>query len=424
MRSDYKIGVIGLGYVGLPLALEFSKKYSVVGYDKNVDRTQALLSYHDKNGEFSYSEVKRFIKENVVSSDPESLRVCNVLIIAVPTPITAQNCPDLTILKDACRQVGLIISSGATVVIESTVFPGCSREICLPILESSSGMQCGVDFNLGYSPERVNPGDKLHRLENIVKIVSGFDEQTTDLLANVYGSIISAGIHRCDSLEAAEMAKVVENTQRDLNIALVNEIAKISNKLGLDTNSVLDAACTKWNFLDFRPGLVGGHCIGVDPYYLASRAEELGVHPEVILAGRNVNDQMASHCAAMVKKLSRDKFAHAQTISLLVLGVTFKENCSDFRNSQTIKFIRELESDQFHIHLVDPLVDKENFLHDTGLSVKSDIPKLKFDGVVLTVAHDQFRAFKSEDIAKFTHANSFIFDIKSALPRKLTTQRL
>lgn len=392
-RGESAVAVVGLGYVGLPLAVAFARHFKVIGFDLNDRRVRELASGLDRTGEVTSEALKgcsaRF------TSDPAALREARAVIVAVPTPIDEHRNPDLSPVEGASRTVGRNLSKGTVVVYESTVYPGVTEEICLPILEAESGLRCGIGFTMGYSPERINPGDKVHTLETIKKIVSGSDAPTLDLLAELYGTVVKAGIHRAPSIKVAEAAKVIENTQRDLNIALMNELSIIFDRLGIDTLDVLEAAGTKWNFLPFRPGLVGGHCIGVDPYYLTFKAEELGCHPQVILAGRRINDEMGKHVAETCVKLliRQERLVNAARVG--VLGFTFKENVPDLRNTRVIDVIRELREYGVEVLVHDPLADADEVRREYGLSFASLEALTELDALIVTVPH---RAYAEQGV--------------------------
>lgn len=420
-----KIAIIGLGYVGLPLAVEFGKKFETVGFDINRKRIDELLSGHDRTLEVSGEQLKDAAKLTF-SNNIEDIRSCTCYIVTVPTPIDKHKRPDLTPLVRASETVGKALSHGDVVIYESTVFPGCTEEECVPILERVSGLKFNVDFYCGYSPERINPGDKKHTVTQILKVTSGSTPETAERVDRLYGSIIIAGTYKASSLKVAEAAKVIENSQRDLNIAFVNELAKIFNRIGIDTAEVLEAAGTKWNFLPFRPGLVGGHCIGVDPYYLTHKAQELGYHPEVILAGRRLNDGMGGYVASEVIKLMIKKNHTINTSRVLVLGITFKENCPDIRNSRAIDVVRELEAFGCKVDIYDPWADAEEVREEYGAEIldgRDVLGKLKgnYDAVVLAVSHDEF---KNLDFSKFNKNGVVIYDIKNCLPRNIVDARL
>jgi UDP-N-acetyl-D-glucosamine/UDP-N-acetyl-D-galactosamine dehydrogenase len=387
-NREEKIAIVGLGYVGLPLAVHFSKHFNVVGYDLKEQRIQELIAGHDRTLEISDQELAT--TEVMFTDDPTKLKACKLIIVAVPTPIDEYRIPDLEPLRSASRIVGEHFSRGACVVYESTVYPGATEEVCVPILEEKSGLVMGKDFTIGYSPERINPGDKMHTLENIMKIVSGSDEACAQFLARIYGTVVTAGIHKASSIKVAEAAKVIENTQRDLNIALMNELAKIFDNMGIDTLEVLQAAGTKWNFLPFRPGLVGGHCIGVDPYYLTFKAEALGYHPEMILAGRRINDGMGKYIAEKTVKqlIHSDRQVHGARVG--ILGLTFKEDVPDLRNTRVVDIIKELEEYGITVLVHDPLADAKEAQHYYGLELHS-LHELKgLDAVVVAVQHKTY----------------------------------
>ncbi|MBO5308789.1 MAG: nucleotide sugar dehydrogenase [Lentisphaeria bacterium] len=418
-----KIGVIGLGYVGLPLAVEFGKKFDVVGFDVKESRLEALRRFEDVTCETSSAELRAAEKLRY-SSDPEDLRDRDFFIVTVPTPVDKYNRPDLTPLYRASETVGKVMKAGAIVVFESTVFPGCTEEECVPVLEKFSGLKFNQEFFCGYSPERINPGDKEHTLTKILKITSGSTPETAEIVDALYNSILSAGTHKASSIKVAEAAKVIENSQRDLNIAFVNELAKIFHLIGIDTHEVLAAAGTKWNFLPFKPGLVGGHCIGVDPYYLTHKAQSLGYLPEVILAGRRINDGMGKYIAAEVVKLLIKKDRKVKDGNVLQLGITFKENCPDIRNSRAIDVVYGLQEFGCQVEVFDPEADPEEVAKEYGVRSVRDISELKcktYDAIVLAVAHKKFTGL---DVARFSDGKSVIYDIKGVLPEKLTDGRL
>ena len=425
MRSlqDVRIGVIGLGYVGLPLAVEFGKRFPTVGFDIKTDRIAALRSGHDATLEASPAELASATQLSY-SSDAEDLAACNVYIVTVPTPVGAGNRPLLTPLRGASEAVGRVLAKDDVVIYESTVYPGCTEEFCVPILERVSGLKFNEDFFVGYSPERINPGDKEHRLPSILKITSGSTPETAEFVDALYRSIITAGTHRAASLKVAEAAKVIENTQRDVNIALVNELALIFNRLGIDTGDVLAAAGTKWNFLPFRPGLVGGHCIGVDPYYLTHKAEEIGYHPEMILAGRRLNDNMAAYIASRVVKLMIGKSILPAGARTLVLGLTFKENCPDVRNTKVADVVRELQSFHCKVDVHDPWVDPAEARHEYGIELIDKPAAGAYDAVVLAVAHREFAALGPAGIRAFGKPHSVLYDIKQLMPQDQVDERL
>ena len=423
MNSNPRITVIGLGYVGLPLAVEFGKHYSVVGFDINARRLDELRSGHDRTLETSAEELKKSSKLSF-SNNIDDIKQTDFFIVTVPTPIDQYNRPDLTPLIKASETVGKALKPGAVVIYESTVYPGCTEEDCVPVLEKFSGLKFNKDFFCGYSPERINPGDKVHTVTKIKKITSGSTPDAAQAVDALYRSIITAGTHLASSIKVAEAAKVIENSQRDINIAFVNELALICARLGIDTLDVLEAAGTKWNFLPFRPGLVGGHCIGVDPYYLTHKAESLGYHPEIILAGRRLNDSMPIYVANRVVKLMIQKGHKVQGSNVLVLGLTFKENCPDIRNSKVIGIIHELQDYGCNVIVHDPWADAGEVQHEYNLNLSprpNGDSKAKMDAVILAVAHDKFRDI---DYSKFSNKNVVIFDLKSVLPKNISDGRL
>ncbi|MEL6295131.1 MAG: nucleotide sugar dehydrogenase [Pseudomonadota bacterium] len=417
------IAVLGLGYVGLPLALALSRAgFEVVGFDTDDRLVRALNEGRDPNGEVAEASVAKSDMRFV--SDPAALAGAKTFIIAVPTPITDAKAPDLNPVRSACRIVGPHLTKGALVVVESTVYPGVTEEVCGPELACSSGLEAGVDFQLGYSPERVNPGDAEHSLETVVKIIAGQDKATLDRVEAIYAPIIKAGLHRADSIMTAEAAKVIENTQRDLNIALVNEFALIFDRLGLDTLDVLEAAGTKWNFLNFRPGLVGGHCIGVDPYYLTYRAEQRGYHPEVILAGRRINDHMGVHVAQTLIKSMLARGAQVKDARVLVLGFTFKENCADTRNTRVADIVSELEDYSVQVDVHDPWVAPHVLKGNHDLSVVDAPDPGTYDAVIVAVGHRQFREMGVEKVRGFGKEGAVLYDIKGIFGREGSDLRL
>jgi UDP-N-acetyl-D-glucosamine/UDP-N-acetyl-D-galactosamine dehydrogenase len=421
--TDARIGIIGLGYVGLPLALEFGKRYPTVGFDVNARRIAELKSGKDSTLEAEPEELAA-ATQLTYASDAAAIADCNVYIVTVPTPVGRNNRPLLTPLKRASETVGKVIGKGDVVIYESTVYPGCTEEFCVPIVEQVSGLAFNKDFFAGYSPERINPGDKEHRLPSIRKVTSGSTPEIADFVDALYGSIITAGTHKATSLKVAEAAKVIENTQRDVNIGLINELALIFEKLGIDTTDVLEAAGTKWNFLPFRPGLVGGHCIGVDPYYLTAKAEEVGYRPEVILAGRRLNDSMAQYVANRVLKLMIRKNISPSGSRVLVLGLSFKENCPDVRNTKVADLVHELEDFNCGVDVYDPWVDKDEAEHEYGIRPIDEPDNGSYDAVIVAVAHREFVALGHDAIRKFGRSNLVIFDIKSMLPKDRVDGRL
>jgi UDP-N-acetyl-D-galactosamine dehydrogenase len=421
--NNPKITIIGLGYVGLPLAVEFGKKFSVVGFDINAKRLDELRAGHDRTLEVSAADLKDS-SHLTFSSNIDDIRQSDYFIVTVPTPIDAYNRPDLTPLIKASETVGKALKPGAVVIYESTVYPGCTEEDCVPVLEKFSGLKFNKDFFCGYSPERINPGDKVHTVTKIRKITAGSTPEVAKAVDELYRSIITAGTHLAPSIKVAEAAKVIENSQRDINIAFVNELALIFARMEIDTLDVLEAAGTKWNFLPFRPGLVGGHCIGVDPYYLTHKAESVGYHPEIILAGRRLNDNMPAYVANRVVKLMIQKGHKVQGANVLVLGITFKENCPDIRNSKVIGVIRELKDYGCNVIIHDPWADAGEVRHEYDVELSSRPnggSEADIDAVVLAVSHDKFSDI---DYSKFTKKNVVIFDIKSVLAKDIVDGRL
>ena len=414
-----KIGIIGLGYVGLPLAVEFGKVLSVIGFDINKDRIQELKSGHDRTREVEPEEL-RLSTHLSYSSELSDLKPANYFIVTVPTPIDEFKKPDLRPLESASKTVGSVLKKGDIVIYESTVYPGCTEEICVPILEKVSGLKFNKDFFCGYSPERINPGDKLHRVTTIKKVTSGSTPEIAEKVDLLYRKIITAGTHKASSLKVAEAAKVIENSQRDVNIAFVNELALIFERIGIDTHEVLEAAGTKWNFLPFKPGLVGGHCIGVDPYYLTHKAESLGYHSEVILSGRRINDNMGIHIANSVIKLMARNDLPINKANVLVLGITFKENCPDIRNSRVVDVIRELQSFGTIVDTYDPLADEEEVKHEYNLSLIKSLSR-KYHAVILAVGHQEFTQLDWKSIC---YEKTVVYDVKGILDRKKITARL
>lgn len=418
-----KIGVIGLGYVGLPLAVEFGKKYPVLGFDINQKRVDELSAGHDATLEVSDEELKD-IKQLTFSCDKQELASCNVYIVTVPTPIDESNAPDLTPLRKASELLGEFVQKGDVVIYESTVYPGATEEVCLPIIEKVSGLVFNKDFFAGYSPERINPGDKVNTLTKIMKITSGSTPEIGEFVNELYGSIITAGTHLAGSIKVAEAAKVIENTQRDLNIAIINEFAKIFNRLGIDTEEVLNAAGTKWNFLKFKPGLVGGHCISVDPYYLTHKAQEVGYRPEVILAGRRINDGMGEYVATqLVKKLSSQKI-HVDEAKVLVLGFTFKGDCPDVRNTKIIDIVNELKDFNMSVDVYDCWASPAEVEYEYGLSLVSELKENHYDGIVLAVDHSKFKVMGIEAIRKLGKQKHVLYDVKHVFGTKDSDIRL
>jgi UDP-N-acetyl-D-galactosamine dehydrogenase len=421
--KDARIGIIGLGYVGLPLAVEFGKHYPTVGFDIKAPRIEELKAGRDSTLETTPEELKS-AKQLSFSTDKHDLRQCNTFIVTVPTPVGKNNRPVLLPLKGASETVGSVLKKGDVVVYESTVYPGCTEEYCVPILEEISGLKFNKDFFGGYSPERINPGDKEHRLPTIKKVTSGSTPEIADYVDALYGSIITAGTHKASSLRVAEAAKVIENTQRDINIALMNELSMIFNRLGIDTQEVLQAAGTKWNFLRFTPGLVGGHCIGVDPYYLTYKAEDVGYRPEIILAGRRLNDSMAEHVASRMIKLMIKRNIQPSGARVLCLGLTFKENCPDVRNTKVADVVKELQSFGCQVDVYDPWADTAEAHHEYGISLVAKPETGRYDAIVVAVAHKEFTALGTKGIRAFGSPNVVIFDIKHVLPKTDSDGRL
>jgi len=417
-----KICVIGLGYVGLPLARLFSTKYETVGFDMNRARVDALNAGHDATLEVSDELLQCALANGFkCTADIDAIRDCNFYVVAVPTPVDENNNPDLRPLWGASETVGKVISRGDIVVYESTVYPGVTEDECVPVVEKNSGLKFNVDFFAGYSPERINPGDKLHTVEKIKKVTSGSTPSVAEKIDSVYASVILAGTHKAQSIKVAEAAKVIENSQRDINIAFVNELSKIFTKLGLDTGDVLAAASTKWNFLPFKPGLVGGHCIGVDPYYLAQCAQRHGYNPEIILAGRRMNDGMGEYVATRVVKLMIQKSIQVVGSKILILGFTFKENCPDVRNTRVIDIVRTLREYKLDLTIYDPWANSALAEREYGVRVENELPKERFDAVILAVAH---KAFESLDVDSLRKPRSVLFDVKSFLPKSSVDGRL
>jgi len=421
--QEVKLAVIGLGYVGLPLAVEFGKKRSVVGFDINQQRIDALKAGHDATLEVSDGELKE-ASELVYSANLDDLKSCNVFIVTVPTPIDEHKQPDLTPLIKASETIGSVLKKGDIVIYESTVYPGATEEDCVSVLEKISGFKFNVDFFAGYSPERINPGDKEHRVTTIKKVTSGSTPAVADLVDALYREIIIAGTHKASCIKVAEAAKVIENTQRDLNIALINELAIIFNRMGIDTEAVLQAAGTKWNFLPFRPGLVGGHCIGVDPYYLTHKAQSIGYHPEIILAGRRLNDGMGAYVVSQLVKGMLKRRIHVDGARVLVMGLTFKENCPDLRNTRVVDIINELAEYNIQVDVYDPWVAVEEARHEYGITPITEPAINAYDGIVLAVAHNEFRALGAENIRQYGKAKHILYDLKYLLSAEEADLRL
>ncbi len=421
--KNIKIGVIGLGYVGLPVAIAFSKKYKVFGFDINSNRINELNRSIDNTLEISTESLKIAKKRNLILTDNiNDLKNCNIYIITVPTPINTDNSPDLTALILATESVGKILSKNDIVIYESTVYPGCTEEVCVPKLEKYSEMLYNQDFFCGYSPERINPGDKKRTIEKIVKVVSGSNENTTKKINQLYSSVIDAGTYVASSIKVAEAAKVIENAQRDINIAFINELSKIFSKLNIDTNDVIDAASTKWNFLNFRPGLVGGHCIGVDPYYLAYKAKIEGYTPEIILAGRKVNNSMGKFIVSELTKAYDFNNGLSDKTNVLILGATFKENCPDYRNTRVLDIFNELEDLKVQFDIVDPWIDSDSFFSDHNIEVMNELPNKKYNIIIVAVAHDKFKTIDYKKLK--INDDSIVYDVKGFLEKSIYTSRL
>ncbi len=421
--SDIKLAIIGLGYVGLPLAAEFAKRRDVVGFDINQARVKALKQGKDTTLEVADEELKE-AKGLVYTTNPADLAKCNVFIVTVPTPIDEHKQPDLTPLIKASETIGKVLKKGDIVIFESTVYPGATEEDCAPVLERHSNLKFNEDFFLGYSPERVNPGDKQHRVPTIKKVTAGSTPEVAELVDKLYGEIIVAGTHKASSIKVAEAAKVIENTQRDLNIALINELAIIFNRMGIDTEEVLLAAGTKWNFLPFRPGLVGGHCISVDPYYLTHKAMALGYHPEIILAGRRLNDGMGPYVASQLVKAMLKRRIHVDGARILIMGLTFKENCPDLRNTRIVDIVRELADYRVVVDIYDPWADGAEAKHEYGLSLVGAPSKGSYDGIIVAVAHNQFREMGVQAIRELGKGDHVLYDLKYVLPASEVDLRL
>jgi len=422
--EDARVAVIGLGYVGLPLAVEFGKRYDTLGFDIDAARVGRLQQGNDSNGECEPAEIAAATRLQM-SADPQALRDCNVYIVTVPTPVDEHKRPDLSPLVKASGTIGAVLKPGDVVVYESTVYPGATEEICVPELERVSGLRFNQDFFVGYSPERINPGDKLRRLPDIPKVTSGSTPEAADFIDTLYSSIIRAGTHKASSLKVAEAAKVIENTQRDVNIALINQLALIFQRLGIDTHDVLEAAETKWNFLPFRPGLVGGHCIGVDPYYLIQKSQSLGYYPDILMASRRINDSMGRHVAASVIKRMIQKRISLSDARILILGLTFKENCPDLRNTRVVELAREFEQYGAKVDIHDPWADPEQTRHEYGIELLDTLPhQADYDAVLLAVAHDQYRALGIEGVRRLGQPDVVVYDIKSIFPKDTVDGRL
>ena len=422
-KNNIVIGIIGMGYVGLPLAVEFGKKYATIGFDINANRIKELKSGKDSTLEVEPEELKK-VTNLQYTSELDQIAGCDVYIVTVPTPIDEFKQPDLRPLKSASLTVGKVLNQGNIVIYESTVYPGATEEVCVPILENESGLTFNRDFFAGYSPERINPGDKEHRVSTIKKVTSGSTPEIAEFVDQLYKSIITAGTHKASSIKVAEAAKVIENTQRDVNIALINELALIFNRLGIDTQAVLEAAGSKWNFLPFRPGLVGGHCIGVDPYYLTHKAQAIGYQPEVILAGRRINDGMGKYVANQVVKLMVKQAIPVANSNILILGLTFKENCPDLRNTRVVDIVEELNSYNANVDIYDPWVDKEEAKAEYGINMIDALDGEKYDAIILAVAHKQFAELGVDKILKSAKNEHILYDIKHLLSKELVDGRL
>jgi UDP-N-acetyl-D-galactosamine dehydrogenase len=421
--SNARIGIVGLGYVGLPLAVELGRRYPTVGFDINEARVAELREGRDSSLECDAQELKSADRLRY-TTEPKDLAECNVFIVTVPTPIDEHKEPDLRPLESASRTLGSVIRPGSVIVYESTVYPGATEEVCIPIVEQVSGLKYNVDFYAGYSPERINPGDKEHRLATIKKVTSGSTPEAARYVDALYRSIILAGTHLASSIRVAEAAKVIENTQRDVNIALINELALIFHRLGLDTQEVLEAAGSKWNFLPFRPGLVGGHCIGVDPYYLTHKAQAIGYHPEVILAGRRLNDSMGSYVASQVIKLMTQRGLLAKGSRVLVLGLTFKENCPDLRNTRVVDIVAELKDYGIACDVYDPWPSPAEALHEYGIELIAEPPQGTYDAIILAVAHRELAELGAPRIRGYGKPGAVLYDVKQVLPKDQVDGRL
>lgn len=421
--SDSKIAVIGLGYVGLPLAVEFSKKFKTLGFDINEKRINELNTGIDSTLEVSKAELDSVSMLNF-SNNVSTLKDYNVYIVTVPTPIDDHKQPDMTHLIKVSQMLGKVINKNDIIIYESTVYPGATEEECVPAIESTSDLKFNKDFYVGYSPERINPGDKEHRVTNILKVTSGSTPDIAEKVDQLYKKIIKAGTHKASSIKVAEAAKVIENTQRDVNIALINELSIIFNKLDIDTLEVLEAAGTKWNFLPFRPGIVGGHCIGVDPYYLTHKSQSVGYHPEMILAGRRLNDGMGEYVASQLVKTMLKKCIQVEGSNVLIMGLTFKENCPDIRNTKVVDIIRELEEYNIHVDVTDPWCSEEDAKNDYGISLLSEPKNGSYDAIIVAVAHDYFKELGVKKIRELGKKNYVIYDLKYTLPKDMVDMRL
>ncbi|HAT8532211.1 TPA: Vi polysaccharide biosynthesis UDP-N-acetylglucosamine C-6 dehydrogenase TviB [Vibrio vulnificus] len=421
--DNAKVGIIGLGYVGLPLAVEFGKQRQTIGFDINQARINELSAGHDSTLECSDSELAE-ATQLVYTTSLDALRECNVFIVTVPTPIDEHKQPDLTPLIKASETLGKVIKQGDVIIYESTVYPGATEDDCIPVVERVSGLKFNQDFFAGYSPERINPGDKEHRVTNILKVTSGSTPEVAEYVDQLYKTIIVAGTHKASCIKVAEAAKVIENTQRDVNIALINELSIIFNKLGIDTLEVLEAAGTKWNFLPFRPGLVGGHCIGVDPYYLTHKAQSVGYHPEMILAGRRLNDGMGQYVVSQLVKKMLKKRIHVEGANVLVMGLTFKENCPDLRNTKVVDIIAELKEYNISVDITDPWCSNEEAMHEYGLSLCNKPKTNYYDAIIMAVAHNEFREMGAEAIRALGKDEHVLYDLKYILDKQNVDMRL
>jgi UDP-N-acetyl-D-galactosamine dehydrogenase len=422
-QEDLKLAIIGLGYVGLPLAVEFGRNRSVVGFDINHNRVEELRAGEDNTLETTHEELVA-AKLLTFTTNYEDVKDCNCFIVTVPTPVDEHKRPDLTPLTRASETVGRILKKGDVVIYESTVYPGCTEEVCVPILEQVSGLKFNQDFYCGYSPERINPGDKEHRVTTIRKVTSGSTPEISEIIDALYNEIITVGTFKASCIKVAEAAKVIENTQRDLNIALINELSIIFNKLGIDTEDVLKAAGSKWNFLPFRPGLVGGHCIGIDPYYLTHKAQAIGYHPELILAGRRLNDNMGSYVASQLIKAMSKKRIHADGASVLLLGLTFKENCPDLRNTRVVDIVSELKEFNCAVDVYDPWVSAAEAEHEYGITPVNEPKVGAYDAIILAVAHEHFKCMGASAIRALGKPNNVLYDLKYVLNKDESDMRL
>lgn len=421
--ENIKIGIIGLGYVGLPLAVEFGKKFPTLGFDINQKRVNDLLTGHDFTLEVTSDELKESTNLNY-SCSADDLASCNIYIVTVPTPIDTHKQPDLTPLVKASEMLGKVLKPDDVIIYESTVYPGATEDVCIPIVEQFSGLKFNQDFFAGYSPERINPGDKEHRVTDILKVTSGSTPEIAEKVDQIYRTIITAGTHKASSIKVAEAAKVIENTQRDVNIALINELAIIFNKLDIDTSDVLEAAGTKWNFLPFRPGLVGGHCIGVDPYYLTHKAQSVGYQPEVILAGRSINDNMGKYVVSQLVKNMIRKSIQVNSANVLLLGLTFKENCPDIRNTKIVDIVAELETYTINVDVYDPWACSKEALDEYGIELIAEPKQHYYDAIILAVAHNEFKVLDQTSFDKLIKKDSVIYDLKNVLPKSVADLRL